>query len=116
MADAEFTCPSAQVANSRVKAGVPVWRYRFFGGGPADAGAGAAGLLSSPQSSHGAELSYVFGSVQGAASLLNRPSAQKTAVSQEMMAVWAAFAKDPAKGPLQHGWPLYDAKGMPRSF
>jgi carboxylesterase type B len=113
MADAEFTCASAQVSNSRAKAGMPVWRYRFFGGGPAEPGAagGLAGLAASAQSFHGSELSYVFGGVQ-ASSLLSRPSPLKTAVSNEMMSVWAAFAKDPAKGPLQHGWPLYNAKGI----
>lgn len=112
MADAEFTCPAAQVSSSRAKAGVPVWRYRFYGGGPADAGAkGGAGLLSAAQSFHGSELPYVFGGVQ-AASILSRPSPQKMAVSKEMMDVWGAFAKDPARGPLQHGWPVYSAKGM----
>jgi cholinesterase len=112
MADAEFTCPSAHVSASRAKAGVPVWRYRFFGGGPADpaAGKGAASMMATAQSFHGSELTYVFGGVQ-AASLVSRPSPQKTAVSREMMEVWGAFAKDPAKGPLQHGWPLYNAKG-----
>jgi cholinesterase len=113
MADAEFTCTSAHVSNSRATAGVPVWRYRFFGGGPAEPGAagGLAGMAAAAQSFHGSELSYMFGGVQ-ASSLLSRPSPQKTAVSNEMMSVWAAFAKDPAKGPLQHGWPLYNAKGI----
>jgi cholinesterase len=113
MADAEFTCTSAQVSNSRAKAGVPVWRYRFFGGGPAEAGGagGLAALAATAQSFHGSELSYVFGGVQ-ATSLFGRPSPQKTAVSNEMMSVWGAFAKDPAKGPLQHRWPLYNAKGI----
>jgi len=117
MADAEFTCPSAHVSNSRAKAGVPVWRYRFFGGGPTEAGsAGIAGLMSAASSYHGSELPYVFGGVQAPASLLSRPSPLKTAVSKQFMEVWAAFAKDPAKGPLQHGWPLYNAKGMPHAF
>jgi carboxylesterase type B len=114
MADAEFTCTSAQVANSRAKAGVPSWRYRFFGGGPAESGAkatGLAALAASTSSFHGSELPYVFGGIQ-AASLFSRPSPQKVAVSNEMMSVWAAFAKDPAKGPLQHGWPLYNPKGI----
>jgi Carboxylesterase family len=106
-ADAEFTCTSAQVSNSRLKAGVPVWRYRFFGGGPVEPGASSLSV----QAAHGSELSYVFGGIQSS-NTFSRPSAQKTAVSQEMMTVWAAFAKDPAKGPLQHGWPLYDPKGM----
>jgi len=98
--DSEFTCPSAQVANSRRAAGVPVWRYRYYGGGPPGDGVST----QSVSAAHAAEISYVFGNPRG------EQTAQKTAVSKEMTTVWAAFARDPAKGPIAHGWPLYDPK------
>jgi carboxylesterase type B len=107
MADAEFTCPSAQVANSRVKAGVPVWRYRFYGGGPFE---GTRNAPATNPSAHAAELTYVWGYV-GSGRSASTVTPQKIAVSDTFQKVWADFAKDPENGPIKNGWPKYDAKG-----
>jgi cholinesterase len=112
MADAEFTCPSAQVVNSRIKAGVSaVWRYRFYGGGPKEGSSISSNLLAGASAAHGAELAYVWDRIGvGAGPLASSATPQKTAVSNTMQKVWADFAKNPSEGPVKNGWPKYQAQ------
>ena len=66
---------------------------------------------------HFAELPLVFGVFpnpkNSTNSLTPQPSADELALSKYMQGAWVAFARDPAQGLLDYGWPLYDPN--PRS-
>ncbi|KAK7051766.1 carboxylic ester hydrolase [Favolaschia claudopus] len=97
-----FTCATAQTAAFRAKAGIPTWRYRYFGDWDnlrlydCCPGSGAY---------HGSELELVFGTGKDVSGVRNGRAEER--VSTMMMRAWAAFAKDPMKGLRDLGWPEY---------
>lgn len=115
MNNQEFICPAMQIANSRAKYNVPVWRYRFYAG----AGGAQASVFAAPI--HAAELTLVFGTMRGPAEKPNgfieglltpKQNSQSLSVSNEFQAVWTAFAKNPQNGPTSLGWPRYNPNGL----
>ena len=126
----QFTCPTSKTVSDRVRAGVSTWRYqyqgnlfytsfpwivlqyqsRFFVGVFRD-------IFPFPdtRSVHGSEIPLVFGTFPTGStnSPIPLPTAKELALSKYMQSAWVAFARDPAKGLLNFGWPLYDPN--PRS-
>ncbi|KAJ6524859.1 carboxylesterase [Mycena vulgaris] len=101
-----FTCATSQTASFRANAGVPTWRYRYFGDWDnlrLYAGSGAY---------HGSELEMVFGTGEGVSGRKN--GALKEGVSRMMRRAWGAFARDPGAGLSGLGWPKYGANTLVR--
>ncbi|KAK8000890.1 hypothetical protein PG991_013112 [Apiospora marii] len=103
-----FTCPSAYTAGYRARYGVPTWRYRYFGDWDnlrlynRTAGLGSRGSGAY----HGSEIEMVFGTAQDVSGL--ESSCKEATTSRYMMGAWAAFARDPERGLLAYGWPIYN--------
>jgi carboxylesterase type B len=97
-----FTCPTARETDARSAAGVPAWRYRYFGDWP------NLQLYPGSGAYHGSEINMVFGTAQDVSGL---PSTEEeNQLSLYMMAAWAAFADDPAEGLSKKlGWPTYNS-------
>ncbi|KAJ7605188.1 carboxylesterase [Roridomyces roridus] len=103
---AGFTCPASRSALSRSTAGVPTWRYRYFGDWD------NLRLFPGSGAYHGSELEMVFGTaedVSGEAS-----GVQQEGVSGMMRQAWGAFAKDPRAGLTALGWPQYEPNTLVR--
>ncbi|POS69592.1 carboxylesterase, partial [Diaporthe helianthi] len=106
-----FTCPTAAQARYRSEQVVPTWRYRYHGEWEnlrlynSTAGLGRRGSGAY----HGSDVEMVFGTGQHVSLVAN--SEHEDAVSAYMMGAWAAFARDPAQGLLDYGWPAYNATG-----
>jgi hypothetical protein len=60
---------------------------------------------------HFSEVWLVFGVFPSNStnSIVPPPTADELALSKYMQSTWVAFARDPAKGLLDYGWPLYNA-------
>lgn len=92
-----FTCPAATAAKVRAAAGVPTWRYRFYGDFPNVEIPDVGGTY------HTAELFLLFGTSQQTSQVDDTD--EEKAFSKQMRAAWAAFAKDPKNGPSKElGW------------
>ena len=66
---------------------------------------------ASPTSvAHTSEIPLVFGVVSNVSTNPTIPPStpDELAISKYMQSAWVAFARDPAKGLLDFGWPLYD--------
>ncbi|KAG8160571.1 hypothetical protein KVR01_010107 [Diaporthe batatas] len=106
-----FTCPTGAQARYRTEQLVPTWRYRYHGEWDnlrlynSTAGLGPRGSGAY----HGSDVEMVFGTAQDVSLVEN--SEHEDAVSAYVMGAWASFARDPAKGLLDYGWPAYDATG-----
>lgn len=99
-----FTCASATEAASRAKAGVPMWRYRYFGDWP------NLSLYPGSGSYHGSDLHMIFGGIEDIVGpgLPNSVVEKKT--MEYMMRAWAAFVNDPTSGlSRKMHWPRYDS-------
>ena len=98
---AGFTCPAAQAANYRAQAGVPVWRYRYYGGNYTNTYINKAG-----SDYHTSELPVLFGT---AASVTGIPDSDVEAQAAKYMRnAWATFAKNPTDGlSTELGWPQF---------
>lgn len=102
--DFAFNCPTAYTAATRKKHSVPVWRYRYMPVWPNMA------LVPSIGAYHAAEIPSVFGSNQLTGNVTaDTPDQEK--LSQIIRHAWAEFTKDPEKGLMKLGWPIYDPKG-----
>lgn len=98
-----FTCATATEAAARAKAGVPVWRYRYFGDWD--------NLRLHPSSGayHGSDLHMIFGGIQDIVGLDKPNSLPETRTMEEMMRAWAVFVNDPKAGLTEEmEWPAYD--------
>lgn len=93
----EFTCPAGIRANASVSAGVPTWRYRYFGVFPNTAISTEAGAF------HSAELPILFNT----APAVPDATAEEISIGKYMRGAWATFAKDPTNGLTTYGWPSY---------
>lgn len=104
-----FTCPAAVRANISISAGVPTWRYRYFGDFP------NLRLTSVPDSGawHASELPVIFDNFPPAGNGVPASTDAEISIGNYMRGAWAAFAKDPANGlkNYQGGWPTYDPAG-----
>jgi hypothetical protein len=99
-----FTCPTAIVADSRAKYGVPMWRFRYF--------ADWDNLRLYPTSGayHGSDVFTVFGSSAAVTGLPDSKEQEK--LEALMQKAWAAFGDDPAMGlKTKMGWPRYNSNG-----
>ncbi len=94
----EFTCPAGIRANASLSAGIPTWRYRYFGVFPDLAISSEAGTY------HGAELPIIFDTVPATPP----PTQAEISIANYMRGAWAAFAKDPQNGLSNYGWPSYN--------
>jgi hypothetical protein len=85
---------------------IPQHRSRFFAGVFRD-------ILPLPaaRAIHAGEIPLVFGAFPTGStnSSVPPPTANELALSKYIQSAWVAFARDPAKGLLDFGWPLYDA-------
>lgn len=103
-----FTCPAAEVAESRQNASIPVWQYRYFGTWP---------NISPPSKNyyayHGSEIGLVFGNYNTSTSISSSGDVSSAEIntSTVMQAAWVAFAKDPVNGLTNYGWPQYQSSG-----
>lgn len=105
-----FTCPTGEEARQRVNYGVPTWRYRYFGDWTnLRLYNASAGLGRGSEAYHGSDTSIVFGTSQDVSG--RRNSKEEDDMSRYMMGAWAAFARDPAKGLTEYGWPAYREDG-----
>lgn len=100
----DFTCPTALEAANRVKYGVPMYRFRYFGDW------NNLRLYPTSGAYHGSDLEMVFGASKDVSGL---PDSKKERQMQAtMMKAWAAFAQDPAKGLHEKmKWPRYNPNG-----
>jgi cholinesterase len=101
-----FTCPAAYRANISINAGVPTWRYRWFGDFP------NLRLTSVPDSGayHGSELAVLFGNFPSATGVPTTTPAEAS-IGDYVRGAWAAFSKDPINGLNTYGWPKYNPSG-----
>lgn len=107
-----FTCPNKYQAEGRLAHDVPVWVYRNFGNWsnlelypPNPAYAGQV-ISEGSGAYHGSDLEMVFGNPSGVSGLPN--SQPEKEMIKLMQGAWAAFARDPAKGLTNYGWPEYN--------
>ncbi|KAH9485691.1 Acetylcholinesterase [Psilocybe cubensis] len=97
-----FTCPAGSAAQDRVNAGVRTWRYQYQAVFP--------NISPRPdiRSYHLSEIPLIFGTYK----TIN-PSIPITtneiSLSKYMQGAWVAFARNPDRGLVDYGWPLYDA-------
>ncbi|KAF4829679.1 hypothetical protein CGCTS75_v006401 [Colletotrichum tropicale] len=97
-----YTCADAVRIGQAVSAGMPSWRYRYFGD------FSNLAMSTDPPSGayHGAELQPLFGTVPQ-----TPPStAAELATADFLRGAWTTFAKNTSAGLISYagGWPSYD--------
>lgn len=100
-----YTCASASRANSSVAAGLPIWRYRYFG----EFEELALTTTRTSGAYHASEIIPLFGAVNAFEGL--RPPRELVEVGRYLRGAWAAFAKGPERGLEGYGWPRYRPGG-----
>ena len=102
-----FSCPAANRANISSSAGLPTWRYRYFGEFP------DLQLTTFPDSGawHGSEVPILLDTLWEGNGL-PPPTKAELAIGNYMRGAWTAFAKDPKTGLQDYGegWPKYNAE------
>lgn len=101
-----FFCPVAARAAINTQHGVPTWRYRYFGDWP------DMRLSSTVYTGayHGSEVNILFDTVpHGEGIPASMP--EEVAFGKYMRGAWAAFARNPARGLKEIGWPVYEEEG-----
>lgn len=99
--DRASTCPSHEAALARRQADVPAWRYRYMGVWDNTA------IVPGMGAYHSSDCPIVFGTVQRKRGVQPNTLEEDKFVVNTMHA-WATFAKDPAKGLVGLGWPMYN--------
>jgi carboxylesterase type B len=99
-----YQCSAHIAAQRRIDKGIHAWRYRWMGVFPNQRISKDAGAW------HGSEITHVFGNV-GKSSKGVAATANQLLVSELMNKAWGVFAKNPNKGLLELGWPIYNEKG-----
>jgi len=85
---------------NRAKAGVPIWRFRYFGDWD------NLRLYPTSGAYHGSDLEMIFGASEDVSGLPE--SAPEMEMQALMQRTWAVFADDPVKGlEREMGWPVY---------
>lgn len=99
-----FGCEAAQAATVRTAHGVPAWRYRYMPVWDNTALTNTTGCY------HSSDVPIALGT-----NALRPNSAPDTGeeakLTKRMVHAWAEFAKDPAAGLTNLGWPLYEPEG-----
>jgi hypothetical protein len=95
-----ISCGPAVGATARSKAGVPAWRYRWFGEWP------NLEIYPGIGAYHSMDCPIVFGATERTSKIPDTPEEAKFV--KNMMTAWATFAKDPEHGLEKLGWPKYD--------
>jgi carboxylesterase type B len=106
-----LACPTATEASDKWRAGVPVWRGRYFAVWP--------NLTPFPNDSsvaayHGSDVYLFLGSVADIhlGNSTAKPTGAELKLSSRYMNAWLTFAEDPKEGLSKRlGWPLYDPAG-----
>jgi cholinesterase len=102
-----FTCPAARAVAARALAGVPTYRYRYFGE------FANMRLTANPNSGawHGSEIPVVWGTSNDASGVANTDI--ETGTSNYLQGAWAAFAKDPERAfaNAPYSYPRFDPLG-----
>ncbi|KAF9463608.1 Alpha/Beta hydrolase protein [Collybia nuda] len=95
-----FTCPASKTVSDRISAGVPAWRYEYQAIFP--------DISTRPdlRAYHSSEIPIVFGTYNS--SLGPPPTAAEVTLSKYVQSAWVAFARNPAQGLRDFGWPVYD--------
>ncbi|KAG6887715.1 hypothetical protein C0992_011002 [Termitomyces sp. T32_za158] len=90
----DFTCIAGTTALNRLNAKVPTWRYQYQAVFP--------DISTRPdlRAYHTSEIPVVFGTMPA-------PSTTEKALSQFVQGAWVAFARNPAQGLVDIGWPQY---------
>jgi cholinesterase len=101
MRDSMMGCGSGRAAEARIKQNVPAWRYRYMGVFNNTSVGPASGAY------HSGEIPIVFGTTELRPNV-NKDTPDEAEVVKSTMHAWASFAKDPTKGLLNLGWPIYD--------
>jgi len=97
-----FTCPAGVAANYRAQAGVPVWRYRYYGGNYTN-----TYIVGAGSNYHTSELPVVFGTAESVTGIAD--SWYEADAAKYMRNAWATFAKNPSSGLSGAlGWPQYN--------
>uniref|UniRef100_A0A8H7Y880 Carboxylic ester hydrolase n=1 Tax=Psilocybe cubensis TaxID=181762 RepID=A0A8H7Y880_PSICU len=94
-----FTCPAGVTALHRINANVPTWRYQHQAVFP--------DISTRPdlRAYHASEIPLVFGTYN----VSDIPATQEeVALSRYIQSAWVAFARNPAQGLLDFGWPMYN--------
>ena len=101
-----FTCATAVEAAARVKAGVPMYRYRYFGDWP------NLRLYPGSGAYHGSDLHMIFGGIEDIIGPGMPNTRYENWTKEYMMWAWASFVRDPADGLAREAcWPRYDPAG-----
>ncbi|KAG6827128.1 hypothetical protein H0H92_013130 [Tricholoma furcatifolium] len=89
-----FTCPAGAAALDRVNANVSTWRYQYQAVFP--------DISTRPdlRAYHASEIPVIFGTFIS-------PTATEKELSKFIQGAWVAFARDPAQGLIDLGWPQY---------
>lgn len=98
-----FACASANAAKYREEAGVPVWRYRYYGDWK------NFKLTNESGAYHSAEIEMAWDTWEAIVGPSDEPNQKK--VSRLMNHAWAVFAKDPVHGLEKLHWPKYETNG-----
>lgn len=102
-----YFCPMAVDAAVKstvlTPAGVPIYRYEYFGDFP------NLRLFPESRAYHTSEVSVIFGTMEELSGDAN--TALEIEVSQYMQHAWTTFARDPVTGLKALGWPTYDPQG-----
>jgi carboxylesterase type B len=100
-----FNCPSGLRSNVSVSAGMPTWRYRYFGEFP------NTKLTTSPDLGawHESEIAVLFDTLPTGHGIPASTS-EELAIGKYLRGAWAAFAKNTTGGLLTYGggWPTYN--------
>ena len=98
-----FTCATGTEAAARARAGVPVWRFRYFGDWP------NLRLYPGSGSYHGSDLHVIFGGIEDIVGSGLRNNIYENRTMAYMMRAWAVFVDDPKSGlSTKMHWPQYD--------
>ncbi|KAG6909197.1 hypothetical protein DXG01_001711 [Tephrocybe rancida] len=107
-----FTCPAGKTAQDRISANVPTWRYEYQGMRAALFRFGVNSETQNPavfpdistrpdlRAYHASEIPLIFGTAPS-------PGTTEKALSKFIQGAWVAFARDPAQGLINVGWPKY---------
>ncbi|KAF9012651.1 carboxylesterase [Cyathus striatus] len=96
-----LTCPAGGAAITRNNFDVPTWRYQYQAIFP--------DLSTRPdlRCYHASEIPMVFGTFTAPFPNISS-TPEEVALSKYIQSAWVAFARDPQKGLLEFGWPMYN--------
>lgn len=98
-----FACATGIEAAARARAGVPMWRFRYFGDWP------NLRLYPGSGSYHGLDLHMIFGGIEDIVGSDLPSNIHENRTMNYMMRAWAVFVDNPTSGlSTKMHWPKYD--------